>query len=232
MLEQLKETVLKANLLLPKHGLVTFTWGNVSGVDREAGLMVIKPSGVEYDEMCADDMVVVSLETGERVEGRYKPSSDTPTHAAIYKAFPNIGGVVHTHSRWATSFAQAGRGIPAFGTTQGDYFYGEIPCTRLMTAEEIHGEYELETGNVIIETYKERGINPDYVPACLVHSHGPFAWGTDPMNAVHNSVVLEEVAFMAFHAMALTPGLPPMQQELLDKHYLRKHGPNAYYGQG
>lgn len=232
MLEQLKETVLKANLLLPKHGLVTFTWGNVSGVDREAGLMVIKPSGVEYDEMCADDMVVVSLETGERVEGRYKPSSDTPTHAALYKAFPNIGGVVHTHSRWATSFAQAGKGIPAFGTTQGDYFYGEIPCTRLMTAEEIHGEYELETGNVIIETYKERGINPDYVPACLVHSHGPFAWGTDPMNAVHNSVVLEEVAFMAFHAMALTPGLPPMQQELLDKHYLRKHGPNAYYGQG
>ena len=232
MLEQLKETVLKANLRLPKHGLVTFTWGNVSGVDREAGLMVIKPSGVEYDEMCADDMVVVSLETGERVEGRYKPSSDTPTHIALYKAFPNIGGVVHTHSRWATSFAQAGRGIPAFGTTQGDYFYGEIPCTRLMTAEEIHGEYELETGNVIIETYKERGINPDYVPACLVHSHGPFAWGTDPMNAVHNSVVLEEVAFMAFHAMALTPGLPPMQQELLDKHYLRKHGPNAYYGQG
>ena len=232
MLEQLKETVLKANLLLPKHGLVTFTWGNVSGVDREAGLMVIKPSGVEYDEMCAGDMVVVSLETGERVEGRYKPSSDTPTHIALYKAFPNIGGVVHTHSRWATSFAQAGRGIPAFGTTQGDYFYGEIPCTRLMTAEEIHGEYELETGNVIIETYKERGINPDYVPACLVHSHGPFAWGTDPMNAVHNSVVLEEVAFMAFHAMALTPGLPPMQQELLDKHYLRKHGPNAYYGQG
>ena len=232
MLEQLKETVLKANLLLPKHGLVTFTWGNVSGVDREAGLMVIKPSGVEYDEMCAGDMVVVSLETGERVEGRYKPSSDTPTHIALYKAFPNIGGVVHTHSRWATSFAQAGKGIPAFGTTQGDYFYGEIPCTRLMTAEEIHGEYELETGNVIIETYKERGINPDYVPACLVHSHGPFAWGTDPMNAVHNSVVLEEVAFMAFHAMALTPGLPPMQQELLDKHYLRKHGPNAYYGQG
>ena len=232
MLEQLKETVLKANLLLPKHGLVTFTWGNVSGVDREAGLMVIKPSGVEYDEMCADDMVVVSLETGERVEGRYKPSSDTPTHIALYKAFPNIGGVVHTHSRWATSFAQAGKGIPTFGTTQGDYFYGEIPCTRLMTAEEIHGEYELETGNVIIETYKERGINPDYVPACLVHSHGPFAWGTDPMNAVHNSVVLEEVAFMAFHAMALTPGLPPMQQELLDKHYLRKHGPNAYYGQG
>ena len=232
MLEQLKETVLKANLLLPKHGLVTFTWGNVSGVDREQGLMVIKPSGVEYDEMCAGDMVVVSLETGERVEGRYKPSSDTPTHIALYRAFPNVGGVVHTHSRWATSFAQAGRGIPAFGTTQCDYFYGEIPCTRLMTPEEIHGEYELETGNVIIETYKERGINPDYVPACLVHSHGPFAWGTDPMNAVHNSVVLEEVAFMAFHAMALTPGLPPMQQELLDKHYLRKHGPNAYYGQG
>ena len=180
MLEQLKETVLKANLLLPKHGLVTFTWGNVSGVDREAGLMVIKPSGVEYDEMCAGDMVVVSLETGERVEGRYKPSSDTPTHIALYKAFPNIGGVVHTHSRWATSFAQAGKGIPAFGTTQGDYFYGEIPCTRLMTAEEIHGEYELETGNVIIETYKERGINPDYVPRLPRPQPRPLRLGHRP----------------------------------------------------
>lgn len=231
MLEKLKEEVCKANLLLPKYGLVTFTWGNVSGVDREQGLMVIKPSGVEYDDMGPDDMVVVSLETGERVEGRYKPSSDTPTHVALYNAFPNIGGVVHTHSRYSTSFAQAGKGIPAFGTTQGDYFYGEIPCTRLMTPEEIAGKYELETGNVIIETFKTRGINPDYVPACLVHSHGPFTWGTDAMNAVHNAVVLEEVAFMALHAMLLTPGLQPMQQELLDKHYLRKHGPNAYYGQ-
>ena len=232
MLESLKELVCEANLLLPKHGLITFTWGNVSGIDREEGLMVIKPSGVEYDEMGPDDMVVVDLNTGERVEGRYKPSSDTPTHLALYRAFPGLGGVVHTHSRWATSFAQAGRGVPAFGTTQGDYFYGEIPCTRKMTPEEIGGEYELETGNVIIETFRTREIDPLQVPAVLVYSHGPFTWGTDPFNAVHNAVVLEEVAFMAFHAMALTPGLPPMQQELLDKHYLRKHGPGAYYGQG
>ena len=230
MLEKLKEEVLKANLLLPKHGLVTFTWGNVSGIDRETGLVVIKPSGVDYDGMTAGDMVVVDLD-GNRVEGKWKPSSDTATHVALYKAFPALGGIVHTHSRWATSFAQAGRGIPAFGTTQGDYFYGEIPCTRKMTPKEIAGEYELETGNVIIETFQSRGIDPAQVPAVLVHSHGPFTWGTDAMNAVHNAVVLEEVAFMAFHAMALTPGLPPMQQELLDKHYLRKHGANAYYGQ-
>lgn len=232
MLEALKEEVCRANLVLPEHGLVTFTWGNVSGVDRESGMMVIKPSGVEYDGMRPEDMVVVSLETGERVEGRWKPSSDTETHVALYNAFPSIGGVVHTHSRWATSFAQAGRGIPAFGTTQGDYFYGEIPVTRKMTPEEIGGRYELETGNVIIETFRQRGIDPDQVPAALVYSHGPFAWGKGAMNAVHNAVVLEEVAFVAFHAMALTPGLPPMQQELLDKHYLRKHGPGAYYGQG
>lgn len=230
MLEELKQTVLEANLLLPRHGLITFTWGNVSGIDREKGLIVIKPSGVEYDGMKAEDMVVVDLD-GNRVEGRYKPSSDTPTHLALYKAFPALGGIVHTHSRWATSFAQAGRGIPAFGTTQGDYFYGEIPCTRKMTPAEIAGEYELETGNVIIETFQNRKIDPAQVPAVLVNSHGPFTWGTDPHNAVHNAVVLEEVAFMAFHAMALTPGLPPMQQELLDKHYLRKHGPGAYYGQ-
>ena len=230
MLEQLKQQVLEANLLLPKHGLITFTWGNVSGIDREKGLVVIKPSGVEYDDMCADDMVVVDLE-GNVVEGHYKPSSDTPTHLALYKAFPTLGGVVHTHSRWATSFAQAGRGVPAMGTTQGDYFYGEIPCTRKMTPEEIAGQYELETGNVIIETFKERGIDPAQVPAVLVYSHGPFTWGTDPFNAVHNAVVLEEVAFMDFHAMALNPSLPPMQQELLDKHYLRKHGKDAYYGQ-
>lgn len=232
MLEALKEEVCRANLLLPEHGLVTFTWGNVSGVDRESGMMVIKPSGVDYEGMSPEDMVVVSLATGERVEGRWKPSSDTATHVALYNAFPTLGGVVHTHSRWATSFAQAGRGIPAFGTTQGDYFYGEIPVTRKMTPEEIAGSYELETGNVIIETFRERRIDPDQVPAALVYSHGPFAWGKDAMNAVHNAVVLEEVAFMAFHAMALTPGLPPMQQELLDKHYLRKHGPSAYYGQG
>ena len=231
MLEALKEQVCRANLLLPKYNLVTFTWGNVSGVDREQGLMVIEPSGVDYDGMTPEDMVVVSLETGKRVEGKWKPSSDTDTHVALYNAFPGLGGVVHTHSRWATSFAQAGRGIPAYGTTQGDYFYGEIPCTRRMTPEEIAGKYELETGNVIIETYRERGIDPEQVPAALVHSHGPFAWGTDPENAVHNAVVLEECAFMALHALMLEPQLPPMQQELLDKHYLRKHGANAYYGQ-
>ena len=229
MLEQLKKDVLEANLLLPKHGLVTFTWGNVSGIDRETGLVAIKPSGVDYDGMTAEDMVIVDL-SGKVVEGKWKPSSDTPTHLALYRAFPALGGIVHTHSRWATSFAQSGRGIPAFGTTQADYFYGEIPCTRRMTPEEIAGAYELETGNVIIETFRARDVDPAQVPAVLVHSHGPFAWGTDAHNAVHNAVVLEEVAFMAFHAMALTPGLPPMQQELLDKHYLRKHGANAYYG--
>ena len=232
MLEALKEQVCKANLELPKHGLVTFTWGNVSGVDREQGLMVIKPSGVSYENMTAEDMVVVRLSDGAVVEGKWKPSSDTDTHVALYNAFPALGGIVHTHSRWATSFAQAGKGVPAFGTTQGDYFYGEIPCTRKMTPEEIAGKYELETGNVIIETFNSRKIDPAQVPAVLVYSHGPFAWGKDAMDAVHNAVVLEEVSFMAFHAMALTPGLPPMQQELLDKHYLRKHGPGAYYGQG
>ena len=228
MLEQLKQEVFAANLLLPKHGLVTFTWGNVSGIDREQGLVVIKPSGVEYDNMTAADMVVVDLE-GKLEEGAYKPSSDTPTHLALYRAFGEIGGIVHTHSRWATSFAQAGVGVPALGTTHGDYFYGEIPCTRPMTPQEIAGAYEQETGNVIIERFRE--IDPAAVPAVLVYSHGPFTWGTDPHNAVHNAVVLEEVAFMAFHAKQLTPSLSPMQQELLDKHYLRKHGKNAYYGQ-
>ena len=232
MLEALKEQVCKANLELPKHGLVTFTWGNVSGVDREQGLMVIKPSGVSYKNMTAEDMVVVRLSDGAVVEGKWKPSSDTDTHLALYNAFPALGGIVHTHSRWATSFAQAGKGVPAFGTTQGDYFYGEIPCTRKMTPEEIGGKYELETGNVIIETFNSRKIDPAQVPAVLVYSHGPFAWGTDANNAVHNAVVLEEVAFMAWHSLMLEPTLPPMQQELLDKHYLRKHGPGAYYGQG
>ena len=231
MLEELKQIVCQANLALPKHGLVTFTWGNVSGVDREKGLMVIKPSGVEYDNMTPEDMVVVSLATGEKVEGKWKPSSDTPTHVALYNAFPHLGGIVHTHSRWATSWAQAGRGIPAYGTTHGDYFYGEIPCTRKMTPQEIAGRYELETGNVIIETFRCRNIDAHQVPSVLVHSHGPFAWGSDPMNAVHNAVVLEELAFMAFHTESLRPGIGPMQQELLDKHYLRKHGKNAYYGQ-
>jgi L-ribulose-5-phosphate 4-epimerase len=230
MLEQLKEEVCRANLLLPKYNLVTFTWGNVSGIDRSTGLVVIKPSGVEYDTMTPEDMVVVDLD-GNRVEGKWKPSSDTATHVALYRAFPTLGGIVHTHSRWATSFAQAGRGIPAYGTTQGDYFYGEIPCTRKMTPEEIGGAYELETGNVIIETFRTRGIDPEQVPAALVHSHGPFSWGKDAQEAVHNAVVLEECAFMALQALTLNPQLPPMQQELLDKHYLRKHGKNAYYGQ-
>lgn len=230
MLEELKKQVCEANLELPKYGLVTFTWGNVSGVDREKGLMVIKPSGVEYDNMTPEDMVVVSLATGEKVEGKWKPSSDTPTHVALYHAFPGIGGVVHTHSRWATSWAQAGRGIPAYGTTHGDYFYGEIPCTRKMTTAEIEGEYELETGNVIIETFE--GKSAGDIPAVLVHSHGPFTWGADPHNAVHNAVVLEELAFMAYHTEAIAPGKETMQSKLLDKHYLRKHGKNAYYGQG
>lgn len=229
MLEELKEIVCKANLELPKYGLVTFTWGNVSGIDRERGLVVIKPSGVEYANMQPDDMVVVSLKDGEVVEGKWRPSSDTATHLALYRAFPELGGIVHTHSRWATAWAQAGRGIPAYGTTHGDYFYGDIPCTRPMTATEIAGAYELETGNVIVETFI--GKHPDQIPAVLVHSHGPFTWGKDPAEAVHYSVVLEELACMAFHTEALNPKVKPMQQELLDKHYLRKHGKNAYYGQ-
>ena len=229
MLEDLKEAVWKANLQLPKLGLVTFTWGNVSGIDRERGLVVIKPSGVEYDVMTPEDMVVVSLATGERVEGRWKPSSDTPTHLVLYRAFPDCGGIVHTHSRWATSFAQAGLGIQPLGTTQGDYFYGEIPCTREMTPAEIAGAYEEETGNVIVETFANQ--NPAQIPAVLVHSHGPFTWGCDAAEAVHNAAVLEEVAFMKFHSLQLNPGQTRMQQELLDKHYLRKHGKNAYYGQ-
>ena len=229
MLEQLKKEVFEANLLLPKYGLITFTWGNVSGVDREKGLMVIKPSGVEYDTMKPEDMVVVDLETGKKVEGDLNPSSDTDTHVALYNAFPHIGGVVHTHSRWATTFAQAGMGIPALGTTHADYFYGEIPCTRKMTPREINGKYELETGLVITETFEK--INPDEIPSVLVHSHGPFSWGTDPFNAVHNAVVLEELAFMAWHNLMMNLEIKPMQQELLDKHYLRKHGANAYYGQ-
>lgn len=230
MLEQLKQQVYEANMMLPAHRLVTFTWGNVSGIDRAQGLVVIKPSGVEYAEMKASDMVVVSLD-GTVVEGSLKPSSDTPTHIELYKAFPHIGGVVHTHSRWATVFAQCGAGIPALGTTHGDYFYGEIPCTRQMTAAEIQGEYEKETGTVIIERFKN--LNPDDIPGVLVYSHGPFSWGTSAENAVHNAVVMEEVAFMAWHCNVLANHTPhPMQQELLDKHYLRKHGASAYYGQG
>lgn len=229
MLEQLKATVLEGNLLLPKYGLITFTWGNVSGIDREKGLVVIKPSGVDYDKLKTDNMVVVDLDSGKAIEGSFSPSSDTPTHLELYRKFPHIGGIVHTHSRWATIMAQAGKAIPALGTTHGDYFYGEIPCTRKLTPPEIAGSYELETGKVIVETFA--GKNPDDIPAVLVNCHGPFTWGTDARNAVHNAVVLEEVAFMAWHELIIAPEVSPMQQELLDKHYLRKHGANAYYGQ-
>jgi len=228
MLEELKEQVLRANLALPEHGLVTFTWGNVSGIDREKGLVVIKPSGVPYPSLRKEHLVVVDLD-GNRVEGDLKPSSDTPTHLVLYRAFADIGGIVHTHSPWATSFAQAGRNIPALGTTHADYFYGEIPCTRKMTPEEINGNYEEETGNVIVETFL--GTDPMHIPGVLVNTHGPFSWGKDPMDAVHNAVVLEEVAKMAFNTIMLNPGIGPMDRELLDRHFLRKHGANAYYGQ-
>jgi len=230
MLKELKEQVFRANLALPEYKLITFTWGNVSGIDREAGLVVIKPSGVEYDEMGPDHMAVIELATGQQVEGKLKPSSDTPTHLALYKAFADLGGVVHTHSRWATIFAQAGRGIPAFGTTHADYFYGEIPCTRPMTPAEIGGAYEKETGEVIIERLE--GVEPAQMPGVLVHGHGPFTWGKDAQDAVHNAVVLEEVAMMAWHTLQLNPQGGAIGRELLDKHYLRKHGPGAYYGQG
>lgn len=228
MLEELKKIVCEANVLLPVYKLVTFTWGNVSAIDRESGLVVIKPSGVSYDNMTPEDMVVVDLD-GKVVEGKWRPSSDTPTHVELYKAFPKCGGIVHTHSRWATTFAQAGMDIPAMGTTHGDYFYGDIPCTRKMTAEEIKGDYEKETGKVIIEAFA--GKDPAAVPGVVVYSHGPFSWGVDAMDAVHNAVVMEEIAFMDWHAMMINPQNGHMQQELLDKHYLRKHGANAYYGQ-
>ena len=231
MLEQLKKDVFEANLLLPKYGLVVFTWGNVSGIDREKGLVIIKPSGVEYDTMTVDDMVVTDME-GNVVEGHYKPSSDLMTHLEFYKNFPNIGGAVHTHSINAVAWAQAGKDIPALGTTHGDYFYGNIPCTRYMTPEEIGGEYELNTGKVIIEEFKNRNIDADQMPAVLVRSHGPFTWGKDPFDAVHNSVVLETLAEMALKSIIVNPEVPDMQQELLDKHYLRKHGPGADDGQG
>jgi L-ribulose-5-phosphate 4-epimerase len=228
MASSLRQEVLEANLLLPKYGLVTFTWGNVSGIDRASGLVAIKPSGVSYEEMTADDMVIVDLE-GIVIEGKLKPSSDTPTHLALYRAFPNIGGIVHSHSRWATSFAQAGLRIEPTGTTHADYFYGPVPCTRLMTAREIEGDYEQETGKVIIETFSS--LDPDSIPAVLIHSHGPFCWGKSPEKAVETAVVLEEVAFMQYHALMLNPDLTLMQKDLLDKHFLRKHGKNAYYGQ-
>lgn len=227
-MEELKQKVYEANMLLPEYGLITFTWGNVSGIDRASGLFVIKPSGVDYGLLKPEDMVVVDLD-GNKVEGELNPSSDTETHRVLYREFGNIGGIVHTHSRWATIFAQAGQGIPAYGTTQGDYFYGEIPCTRAMEPEEIKGEYEYETGRVIAETFRD--IEADNMPAVLVRNHGPFTWGTDACNAVHNAVVLEEVAMMAFHTQLLTGSRDAMPQVLLDKHFLRKHGANAYYGQ-
>ncbi|MBU3099046.1 MULTISPECIES: L-ribulose-5-phosphate 4-epimerase [Clostridium] len=230
MLEDLKQKVFEANLLLPLYNLVTFTWGNVSGIDRSRGLIVIKPSGVEYNQMSVSDMVVVDMD-GNIVEGKLNPSSDTPTHLVLYKAFPNIMGVVHTHSPWAVSFAQAGVSIPAAGTTHGDYFYGDVPVTRAMTEDEIIKDYEKQTGNVVVETFDKNNINPDHVPGVLVNDHGPFTWGTDPSNAVHNSVVLEEVAKMAYHSLQLNPHNIKMDQVLLDKHFNRKHGKNAYYGQ-
>ena len=231
MLAHLKQQVFEANLDLPKYGLVTFTWGNVSGIDRKNNLIVIKPSGVSYDTMTVNDMVVVDLVTGKVVEGNKKPSSDTPTHLELYRQFPTIGGVVHTHSRHATAWAQAGMDLNALGTTHADYFYGAIPCTRKMTEQEINGEYELETGKVIVETFQNRNIEAKDIPAVLVHSHGPIAWGTDPHNAVHNAVVLEEIACMNLFTYQLNSNINSMQQVLLDKHYLRKHGKNAYYGQ-
>lgn len=230
MLEELKQKVYEANMELPKYGLVTFTWGNVSAIDRESGLFVIKPSGVPYDELCAEDMVVMNL-NGEKVEGRYNPSSDTPTHLELYKAFPEIGGIVHTHSSWATSWAQAGRAIPCYGTTHADYIYGEVPCVRTLTKAEIDEAYEKNTGVLIAEEFKQRGLDVKAVPAVLCKNHGPFAWGKDAAEAVHNAVVLEEVAKMAARTEKINPDVQPAPQELQDKHYFRKHGANAYYGQ-
>ena len=227
MLEQLKRTVWEENIKLSSYGLITLTWGNASAIDRETGLVVIKPSGVGYDVMQPEDMVVVDLQ-GNRVEGKWNPSSDLATHLVLYRNYPEIGGVVHTHSRWATIMAQAGREIPALGTTHADTFYGSVPCTRKMTPEEIFRKYEEETGNVIVETFRDRNVMD--VPGVLVHSHGPFTWGKNPQKAVENAVVLEEVAMMAWHTLAMNPQAA-IQQELLDKHYFRKHGAGAYYGQ-
>ena len=230
MLEELKKRVYEANMLLPKYGLVTFTWGNVSEIDRETGYFVIKPSGVDYETMTPDDMVVMDLD-GNRIEGRYKPSSDTATHIELYKKYPEIGGVVHTHSPEATSWAQAGRSIPLYGTTHADYFYGDIPCARVLTPAELEEAYEKNTGVVIIETFENAGINPMHTPAVLCTNHGPFAWGKDAHEAVHNAVVLEEVAKMATKTESINPQVAKAPDYLKDKHFFRKHGANAYYGQ-
>ncbi len=230
MLEQLKQEVYEANMMLPAYGLVTFTWGNVSGVDREAGLFVIKPSGVPYEELKAEDMVVVDFD-GNKVEGRMNPSSDTPTHAYLYKCWDGIGGIVHTHSSYATSWAQAGRSIPCYGTTHADYYYGEVPCVRCPNAEEIEEAYEKNTGVLIVNEFARMGKDPVAVPAVLCKNHGPFAWGKNAVDAVHSAVVLEEVSKMAFRAELIQPKVAPAPQELQDKHYFRKHGANAYYGQ-
>lgn len=228
MLEALKKQVYEANMELPRKGLITYTWGNVSGIDRESGYFVIKPSGVDYDVLKPEDMVVMDL-NGNKIEGKYKPSSDTATHIELYKAFSEIGGIVHTHSPWATSWAQAGRSIPCYGTTHADYFYGEIPCARSLTKDEIEGEYERNTGLVIIETFQN--INPKFVPGVLCVNHGPFTWGKDAMEAVHNAVVLEEVAKMAFQTEQLNTKVVPAPDTIKEKHFMRKHGKNAYYGQ-
>ncbi|HIX39123.1 MAG TPA: L-ribulose-5-phosphate 4-epimerase [Candidatus Blautia pullistercoris] len=227
-MEELKKQVYDANMMLPKHHLVTFTWGNVSGIDRGAGLFVIKPSGVEYDKLSPEDMVIVNME-GKVVEGAYRPSSDTPTHLELYKAFPQIGGVVHTHSVWATSWAQTGKSIPCYGTTHADYFYGNIPCIRNLTKEEIQKNYEKNTGLSIIEAFRRKDYQA--MPGALCKNHGPFTWGKDAMEAVHNAVVLEEVAKMAAYSQWICPDIQEAPQEMQDKHYFRKHGANAYYGQ-
>ena len=230
MLDELKRKVYEANMALPKYGLVTFTWGNVSEIDRESGLFVIKPSGVDYDKLTPEDMVVMDLH-GNKVEGRYNPSSDTATHLELYKAFPQIGGIVHTHSSYATSWAQAGRSIPCYGTTHADYIYGEVPCLRCLTQEEIENAYEANTGHLIVNEFHRLNKDPMAVPAVLCKNHGPFAWGKDSMEAVHNAVVLEEVAKMAYRTETIHPKVEPAPNELQDKHYFRKHGANAYYGQ-
>lgn len=230
MLEELKQRVYEANMLLPKYNLVTFTWGNVSEIDPETGIFAIKPSGVDYDKLTPDDMVLMDLE-GNKVEGRYNPSSDTPTHLELYKAFPEIGGIVHTHSSYATSWAQAGRSIPCYGTTHADYIYGEVPCLRCLTEEEIDEAYEQNIGLLIVDEFRKMNKEVMAVPAVLCKNHGPFAWGKNGVDAVHNAVVLEEVAKMAYRAEVINPRIQPAPQELQDKHYYRKHGANAYYGQ-